>query len=550
MKKTILLFATISFLCLSSKISNAQAPDWLWAKSAVGSIYDYCYSITSDISGNIFVTGFFGSPTITFESDTLFNAGYNDIFLVKYDASGNVLWAKNAGGSGIDNSYSITKDSSGNVYVVGEFFSPTITFGSYTLNNASAPDYSDIFIVKYDTNGNVLWAKGAGGSEYDAGKSITTDVVGNVYVTGYFQSPTITFGSYTLNNSGIDDIFLVKYDENGNTLWAKNAGGIYTDHGNSITTDASGNVYVTGEFASPIITFGGDTLFNVGSDDIFLAKYDANGNILWVKDAGGSAGEQGYSINTDTSGNLYITGKFGSPTITFGSDTLYNAGSDDIFLVKYDSSGNVLWAKGVGGNSVERGSCITVDINENLYITGYFQSSTLIFDSYTLNNTGNFDIYIVKYDTSGNVHWAKSASGSSSDYSNSITADTYGNVYVAGNFYSSAITFGSFTLNNTGGSDIFVAKFGTGASINEFSNNTMITVYPNPVTDKLQIEVPQKSVLIVIDIEILNIEGQTIKTIFSNSKSATVDLTGLSSGVYIVRVKTAKEIITKKFIKE
>src|SRR6185437_4146300 len=176
-------------------------------------------------------------------------------------SSGTVLWAKSAGGGGNDNGYSVSTDAAGNAFMIGYLFSPAITFGTYTLTNAGAVN---MFLVKYDANGNVLWAKKAGGTSNDFGNSVATDAIGNSFVTGSFQSPSITFDTYTLTNTSGVHVFIAKYDANGNTLWAKNSGGT-NGAGNSIGTDAIGNVFVTGRFSSPTITFGTYTLNNAGT---------------------------------------------------------------------------------------------------------------------------------------------------------------------------------------------------------------------------------------------------------------------------------------------
>ena len=208
------LLSTI-LLAIFSLSANAQSPNWQWAKSAGGTSDDRGNSISMDAIGNIYVTGNFSDTTITFGSYTLTNAG---VFVVKYDASGNALWAKDALGSGTGTGISL--DANGNSFVTGYFFSPTITFGGTTLTNADTTGGSaDIFVVKYNGAGNVVWAKSAGGIYYDNGIGISVDVNGNAYLTGGFQSNTISFGNTTLTNAttnGYADIFTAKLDSTGN----------------------------------------------------------------------------------------------------------------------------------------------------------------------------------------------------------------------------------------------------------------------------------------------------------------------------------------------
>ncbi|MFA5781679.1 MAG: SBBP repeat-containing protein [Bacteroidales bacterium] len=455
---------TLTILLFSGIVSFGQIPGWPWAKNIGGSNYDQGNSITTDGFGNAYLTGGFKSSAITFGSATLTNAGNYDVFIAKYDPSGNVLWAQRAGGSGDDWGYSITTDSLGNVYLTGMFKSSTITFGSTTLTNAGS-NTRDIFIVKYDPSGNVLWAQNAGGSNDDSGNSISADSLGNVYLTGNFKSSVITFGSTTLTNdttNGTPDMFFVKYNANGNVLWAQRAGGTGGDDGNSISTDSYGNIYLTGYFQSSAIIFGSYTLTNTGSYDVFIAKYDPSGNVLWAKSAVGSGMDFSTSITTDSFDNVYLTGWFVSSTITFGSDTLTNAGGGvypyDIFIAKYDSSGNVLWAQRAGGTGSDAGNSISTDSYGNIYLTGYFNSSAIIFGSDTLINAGISDIFITKYDSSGNVLWAKRNGGSLDDNGYSIAIDDFDNGYITGMFKSSAIAFDSDTLTNAGNYDIYIAK--------------------------------------------------------------------------------------------
>ncbi len=359
----------------------------LWAKSAGGSYNDNGRCITTDEIGNVYLTGDFQSSTLTFGNITLINAGSNNIFIAKYDSDGNVLWAKSAEGIGYDAGMSITADVTGNLYITGYFDSPTLTFGTTTLTNTGR---RDIFIAKYDSNGNVLWAKSDVGNDLDEGKSITTDGVGNFYITGYFQSPTLTLGNITLTNTyaGKSDIFIAKYNPNGNVLWAKSAEGSNHDFGVGITTDTADNVYLTGYFQSPTLTFGNITLTNAGEEDAFIAKYSSNGSVLWAKEAGGSGSDKGNGITTDATGNVYHTGIF-SNTITFGNITLTSVGNYDIFIAKYDPNGNVIWAKNVGGSSFDNSTDITIDVAGNIYLTGYFISHILTFGNTTLTNYGD-----------------------------------------------------------------------------------------------------------------------------------------------------------------
>ena len=163
MKKKIFLLAVINPLCILLNISYGQAPDWIWAKSAGGNQADIVNCIETDAGGNIYVTGFFESDTVNFGSFKLPNKGVNDIFIAKYDSSGNVLWAKSAGGVDADWGHGIISDDTGNTYITGFFKSDSLAFDNIVLNNPNQSGSQAIFLVKFDPSGNVLWAKTIGG---------------------------------------------------------------------------------------------------------------------------------------------------------------------------------------------------------------------------------------------------------------------------------------------------------------------------------------------------------------------------------------------------
>lgn len=467
------IFTIVLFL-----ISNLAAvgQSWQWAKSAGGTDTDQGHAIATDASGNVLVTGYFAGASITFGTTTLTNAGGSDIFIVKYDASGNVLWAKSAGGTSTDNSKSISTDANGNVAITGNFASPSITFGTTTLTNTASPG-ADVFVVKYDASGNVLWAKKGGGTNSEYGTGIACDASGNVIATGYFPNAGITFETISLTSAGQQDIFVVKYDALGNVLWAKAQGGTSFDNGNSIATDASGNILVTGYFQSGTISFGTTTLNNTtsGNNDIFMVKYDVAGNVLWAKAAGGTLVDNATGITTDVNENVLLTGYFQSPTITFGTITLNNISAQDIFVVKYDAAGTVLWAKKQGGAGSDYGYALSTDANANVAVTGYFDSPSINFGTTVLTNVGAKDVFVAKYDASGNILSAVAAGGTDNDEGLGIAYDASGNVITTGRFSSSAIAFGSTTLTNAGIYDIFVSKLSlciNSATLNEAACNS------------------------------------------------------------------------------
>lgn len=538
--------------------AHAQSPSFLWATAAGGTDFDDGNSITADDNGNVYVTGYFQSPTITFGTTTLTNTGSFDIFIAKYDPNGNVLWAKSAGGSADDVGQGITTDSDGNVLITGYFYSPSITFETTTLTNASM-GANDIFVVKYDTDGNVLWAKKEGGTYYDFGKSISTDANGNVFVTGNFSSDFMTVGNDTLTNNSMFgwDIFILKYDANGNVLWADGAGGTGGEYSNNIATNQNGDVCITGYFYGPSITFQTTTLNNSGQpnmdSDLFVVKYDANGNVVWATSEGAANNDVAKSITTDANGNIFVAGYFKGPSFSFGTTNLTNSSIDkhDVLVLKYDANGNPLWARSAIGTGSDLTESIHTDANGDILVTGSFYSSSFSFGTSTLINANtsanSSDIFLVKFDPAGNVIWEEDAGGTDNDVAFGVTSDANGNTFITGYFHSDSISFGTTTLTTTGGS-IFVTKLGAvTTSIDAVSYHSTINIFPNPSSSSATIEAKENfndATLTILDsfgrtvLEINNISGQSL--VLSSDK--------LANGTYFVQLKDENRIYTNKLV--
>ncbi len=414
--------------------------NYLWAKSIGSSGDDIGYGITTDAFGNFAITGNFrgtadfdpgsGSQILTNTNSTT-NTNFN-IFFAKYDSNGSYIWAKSIGfiGYGGGESNSIDADASGNIYITGSFntvgtgtadFDPGV--GTQTLTSVGG---SDIFFAKYNSNGNYLWAKSIGSIKEDAGRSITTDTSGNVYITGSYGNTDVPFtsaitadfdpglGTQNLTSIGYADIFFAKYDSNGNYIWAKSIGSTSNNEvGNSITLDVTGNVYITGSFRN-VADFdpGGGTqnlTTNSGYNEIFFGKYDSNGNYIWAKKLDGGGNSYGNNITTDAAGNIYITGGFGSVGFATQGYVDFDPGvgmqiltsnAQDIFFAKYDNNGGYLWAKSIGSSSVDLGNSIANDAAGNVYITGSFRNAA-DFDpgvgTQNLTSLGSKDIFFAKY---------------------------------------------------------------------------------------------------------------------------------------------------------
>jgi hypothetical protein len=536
-------------------------PNCLWAETLEAESSTGGNCVCTDVNGNVYVTGFFYTDTITFGTFTLTGGS---VFIVKYSPNGTVLWAKSAGGSNYILSESISTDLNGNVIFTGNFQGTSVTFDTTTLSNNGSLFAYHTFLVKYAPDGTVIWAKSIDGNDNRVPYA-ATDANGNVILTGFFSNANITIGTTTLTNNSIGggglDIYIVKYAPDGTMLWAKSGGGPGNDFPSGICTDASGNVYITGTIQGPSISFDTTTITNSGTssyDYNFIVKYASDGTVVWAtsNDVGGLMYPYTYSLVADATGNIYLSGSYNSSAITIGTTTLTNAGYNNVFIVKYASNGTVIWAKAAGGNFWCSAKSVSTDASGNVYVTGFFSGSSITFGSITLTIPGAApDVFIVKYASDGTVLWATTTPGSNSDArGNSISLDVNDNIYVTGEYIAATITFGTITISNpynSGSSNMrnfFIAKYaGIVTSLNEQLDNTELNIYPNPSSSTITFTSPT---ILNTNLTITNLTGKQVATYnIKNTSTETIDVSNLAEGVYFVSLKSDEGVVTKKMVK-
>ncbi len=435
-----------------------------WLKPFGGTGTDVGRSVAVDEHGNVYMSGYF-KGTVDFGGGDITSNGGSDIFLAKYSSDGTFLWVKTFGDTSDDVGYSVAVDSNDNAYVAG-YFAGTVDFGGGTVTS-SGP--ADIFLAKYSPDGTCLWVKFFGGTSDDIGFSVAVDRNGNAYVTGYFQG-TADFGGGSVTSSGSYDVVIAKYSSTGTFLWAKTFGSTGADLGFSLAIDRNGNAYVTGYFQGTA-DFGGGSVTSNGAADIFVAKYSSTGTFLWAKTFGdttasNTSDDYGYSLAVDANENVYVSGFFNG-TADFGGGSITSNGAADIFLAKYSSTGTFLWAKTFGDTTASNanddyGSSLTVDANENVYITGFF-NGTADFGGGDVSSNGSSDIFVAKYSSGGTFLWAKTfgdttASNTSTDQGMSVAVDASHNIYVTG-FFNGTISTDSGTAVSSGAEDVFLIKY-------------------------------------------------------------------------------------------
>jgi len=441
-----------AYVSSNLEVGNSVFPTWY--QTIAGSSYESGHSIAVDSSGNVYVTGYYNSTSpVSLGNGLVLPSTYlDDVYIVKYDTSGTAQWYQTIAGRGSpssrDGGRSIAVDSGGNVYVTGNYNSTTaVSLG----NNLSLPfSYgSEAYIVKYDTSGTAQWYQTISGTSFDIGYGIAVDSSGNVYATGRYESSTTTVSlgnGLELPVSSTTDAYIVKYDTSGTAQWYQTIAGSSSDIAFGIAVDSSGSVYATGFYNSTTaVSLGNNLSLPVSSgDDVFIVKYDTSGTAQWYQTISGTSNHTGYGIAVDSGGNVYATGYYNSTTIvSLGNNiNLPVSSGNDVFIVKYDTSGTAQWYQTISGTSNNRGYGIAVDSGGNVYATGRYESSTSpvsLGNNINLPVSSTTDAYIVKYNSSGTAQWYQTISGTSSDVGYGIAVDSGGNVYATG-YYNSTTT--------------------------------------------------------------------------------------------------------------
>ncbi len=408
--------------------------NWDWTKiylsdSLVGYSYAYTIGCVTDLQENIYVAGNYkGSIQI----DTNYYQGNTStrLFMIKYDQSGNLIWSKTIGGMGYIETNDIVINNSGYCFVTGRI-AGTIEFDSLSISSGFG---ADPFIAKFDSYGNFVWATVAVGYVADdLATSITIDEFGDLYITGRFEG-NATFGNHQINSFGFTDIFIAKCDNDGNFLWAKNAGASNgSDIGRAIDTDTLGNVYLTGSFEGTA-NFGSQQFQSYGFGDIFLTKMSSNGNFIWTKQFGSSSSDYAEGISLSELGDIGLTGSIrsGISGAQFGNFTIFSNGESDIFIAKINSAdGSVIWVNNIGGPSNDTGIKIIFDSASNIYFISNFLSYVNLGDSTFVSN-GWMDFLITKSDKFGNFRWTTQYGTSNTDVVIGLSKDQFNNLYVSG----------------------------------------------------------------------------------------------------------------------
>jgi hypothetical protein len=505
MKTKNLIIELLIMLCFCC-IASAQ----ITFQKTYGGIHDERgESVQQTIDGGYIITGY----------TTSFGVGLADFYLLKTDSNGIVMWTRTFGGSNLDYGYSVQQTTDEGYIIAGS-------------SNSFGAGNDDVYLIKTDINGVALWTKTIGGADDDYASTIKqtsdggyiiagldsgyinlikTDVLGNTLWTKNYYGG---LGSYSVQQTtngycisgGIGDVYLMKTDTIGDVLWTKTFGGTNEDWGYSGQLTTDGGYIISG----PTYSFG------AGNWHFYFLKTDTNGTLMWTKTFGGPGYDISYSVQQTTDGGYVIAGS----TKSFG------AGNEDVYLIKTNTNGDTLWTKTFGGVYTDLGYSVMQTKDGGYIITGFTESF----------GAGGYDIYLIKTDAFGNSGCNQGSTATivgtpSTQITNPSTiATTVNNIEGT-----------PATLVGSGGTVTTLCTNGT----NEIISKNLLTIFPNPTTNNLTIENLQKAT-----IEILNIQGQLIKTIETTEDKTSIDISNLPGGVYIIKLNTAEGSVVRKFIKD
>ncbi len=535
-------------LVFVSQSDNTLNEEWISlfdGNSATGNVL----GMVTDNSGNVYTLGAVSNTTDYFGEEV--NKG---TFICKQDESGNVIWL-NLFPDNLLNFFSVEQSLyidtvTNHLYITGGFTEDLVIPGETTLIPA---ENGSIFLLKYDLNGSYIWSVQE--DFFSEQVSVLTDNSGNVILSGLFEN-TVTIGTTDLTSAGSMDGFISKYDTDGNFLWAIRAGGESIEYIAIISTDASDNIYLTGEFISENVTINGTGItLAEGNGNIILAKLDNTGNVLWLTShAGSTITFRDYycwptGIITDATGCTYIKGWHGD-SIYFNDIMLrspYN--SISYFLTKFDQNGNTIWANSINEHSTGYDyNQFDIDYNGNVYLGAQARDTLNFGDDFEYINSGKEDLFVAKYNTDGDLIWVRAMQGNETSLNRIQSVAVYDttNIFAAG-YFGNYLHIGNEELSSTNKHG-FIAMFDTDISgIKEVykRNNNEFDIYPNPSTGLVTINCKSG---IFDKIEIINVTGQKVHSVNITSKNIQIDLSNLAKGLYFVKIKGENYYKTEKLI--
>jgi gliding motility-associated-like protein len=431
-------YLTITFFLFYGFVCRAQN----WGINTFSQFTNEANDVELNNNQEAYITGYITGETAFNSSNVVPGAaGNGDIYIAKYSPAGTLIWKKTFGGNYSDRAYDLAVGPDQNIVVTGQFFG-TVTFGSTTLT--SVGNSKDIFVVKLDPQGDVIWARSEGGSMAENAYGITVDHQNNVILTGQFQgTASIGGNSFTSaidpnNNLYSFDLFVSKYDSNGNPLWSLNGTASYEDRGLAVAVDAQNNIFLTGQF-SKTFSFASNTYQNQGYNIGFLCKLNPAGQLQFFNQM--KAGlTSPYDLEVNSDNNVIVSGDFLGNMNYYdatGMHGIQNPFEKQIFILKTANNGNYLWDYTLGSNNDLSSRSVSIDLHKDIFVTGYFKcdlSQLQDSSTATFNSVGFKDAYLLKVNDSGDHEYIKHFGGKMDDEGHGVAVYQNDEPKICGSF--------------------------------------------------------------------------------------------------------------------
>jgi hypothetical protein len=445
---------------------------------------DIGYSVQQTADGGYIVVG----TTVSY------GAGGGDVYLVRTDGSGDTLWTRTYGGTSRDDGYLVQQTADSGYIIVG-------------LTESYGAGSADIYLVKTDASGDTLWTRAYGGPRFDEGYAVQQTPDG-----GYVVAGAVCLASDT------EDVYLMRTDPSGDTLWTRTYGGSGFDEGNALGATTDGGYIIAGITKS----------FGLVSADVYLLKTDSSGDTLWTRTYGGPGYDEAYSVQQTADGGYIVAGIFGSE-------------SSDVYLLKTNASGDTLWTRTYNGWGKDKAYSVQQTTDGGFIITGFTASSY------------NDDVYLIKTDVVGDTEWTRTFGEARDDVGYSVRQTADGGCVVSGLTYSFGVS----------GSDVYLIKtdsLGNVASVEEPKTGPvriaalLLTCEPNPCRGATMVSFQSQATSSVpLTLCVYDVTGRTIlsRTLAVRGVGTeAIDLRGLKAGVYMVKIKADDFISTQKLVVE
>lgn len=573
----VLVYSLLSLLIFPSE-ANGQfaakeaATGVAWIKAISGSDYSAGADIAVDPQGNVIVAGVFredialdNSPDYRFA-----NRGKSDIVLLKATPSGDIIWMQTIGGTGDDRAFRIATDAAGNVYLTGSFERVIRFDENDDVHTLESKGKEDAFLVKFDTEGRVLWSTQAGGERSDQGIGLAVSPDGMVYISGFFET-SASFGNQTIESKGQLDAYLAQYNTAGTFNWVRTLGGQKRDLASGIIADSKGRVYVTGVTRGPLPLLDVDPARVYGAphgqDDLFLARYTPTGTLDKLTYMGGRGFDAANALTVDAQDNVYIAGYFEDEAALddfSGSSSLIQGNAYDLFVAKFDSEGALDWANTAGGDLWDNAYDIDVDPQGNVFITGLFRKRA-DFTGNTKNDTennlegqGEANAFVARYQSNGVLAGLQRIDGAKSEGAG-IATDNSGNVFLTGIFVQDALFEGRAQSLSSKTFASFIARYDASGFEAQPAGRLLLAEeqpafllspnFPNPFASQTTFEITLADAASV-RLYVHDALGRVLDEISNRELAAGVyqfvyDASRLAQGTYFVRLETPTGQVTR-----